>query len=97
MDASEKLAREVGTAAACRAMGVARATFYRRRKPPRLNTDERPTCRQPRALDASERRVVLDLLHSRRFVDKAPAAVYATLLDEGTRSFKPPLPALLTW
>ena len=27
---------------------------------------------------------VLDLLHSPRFVDKAPAAVYATLLDEGT-------------
>ena len=27
---------------------------------------------------------ILDLLHSPRFVDKAPATVYATLLDEGT-------------
>jgi len=28
--------------------------------------------------------MVLDALHSERFVDKAPAEVYATLLDEGT-------------
>ena len=84
MDASEKLAGDVGTAAACRAMGVARATFYRRRKPSRPKTDDRPKRRQPRSLDESERRQVLDLLHSPRFVDKAPATVYATLLDEGT-------------
>jgi putative transposase len=83
MDASEKLAPDVGTVAACRAMGVARATLYRRRKPSRPKTDDRPRCRQPRSLDESERREVLDLLHSPRFVDKAPATVYATLLDEG--------------
>ena len=34
------------------------------------------------ACDA-ERRAVLDVLHSERFVDQAPASVYATLLDEG--------------
>jgi putative transposase len=45
---------------------------------------DRPQRRQPRALDDAERREVLDLLHSPRFVDKAPAAVYAALLDEGT-------------
>ena len=83
MDASEKLAPEVGTAAACRAMGVARATLYRRRKPSRPATDDRPKRPQPRALHETERREVLDLLHSPRFVDKAPAAVYATLLDDG--------------
>ena len=84
MDATKELAPEVGTAAACRAMGVARATFYRRRKPARSNGADRPKRRQPRALDESERRGVLDLLHSERFVDKAPAAVFARLLDEGT-------------
>jgi len=84
MDATEELAPEVGTGAACLAMGVARATLYRRRKPPRPKTGERLKRRQPRSLDESERREVLDLLHSPRFVDKAPAAVYATLLDEGT-------------
>ena len=111
MDATEQLAPEVGTAAACRAMGVARATWYRRRQPspprtadglpspktadgppspntadgpPSPNTGDRPKARQPRALDEAERRRVLDLLHSPRFVDRAPAVVYATLLDEGT-------------
>jgi len=84
MDASENLAPDLGTAAACRAMGVARATLYRRRKPSRPKTDDRPKRRQPRALDEAERRGVLDVLHSPRFVDKAPATVYAALLDEGT-------------
>ena len=84
MDASEKLASEVGTAAACRAMGVARATLYRRRNSLHCHEGNAPMHRQPRSLDDSERREVLDLLHSPRFVDKAPAAVYATLLDEGT-------------
>ena len=81
MDAAEHLAADVGTAAACRAMGVARATLYRRRRP---QTGDHSPRRQPRALGEAERRQVLDVLHSERFVDKPPAAVYAALLDEGT-------------
>ena len=38
-----------------------------------------------RALAEDERKEVLDLLHSERFVDQAPAAVYHALLDEGVR------------
>jgi putative transposase len=38
----------------------------------------------PRALSAAEQAAVLEVLHSTRFQDAAPAAVYATLLDEGT-------------
>jgi putative transposase len=38
----------------------------------------------PRALSVVEQQVVRDVLHSDRFQDAAPAAVYATLLDEGT-------------
>jgi len=34
-------------------------------------------------LAAEERRCVLDLLRQDRFVDQAPAEVYASLLDEG--------------
>ena len=83
MDATEKLTPHVGTAAACRAMGVSRATLYRRRNPLRDTSCVRPTRRQPRALHETERRQVLDLLHSPRFVDKSPAAVYAAILDEG--------------
>ena len=39
--------------------------------------------RQPRALTAAEQQAILDVLHSDRFVDLAPAEVWATLLDEG--------------
>jgi putative transposase len=38
---------------------------------------------QPRALTHTERAAVLGVLHEERFVDQAPATVYATLLDEG--------------
>ena len=38
----------------------------------------------PRTLSSDEREAVLDILHSDRFVDKAPHEVYGTLLDEGT-------------
>jgi putative transposase len=39
--------------------------------------------RQPRALSEAEEQVVLDVLHSERFVDMAPAEIHAILLDEG--------------
>ena len=84
MDAAEKLAPHVGTAAACRAMSVSRATLYRRRNPPaQPTTEERPQGRHARALSDPERQAVLDALHSERFADQAPATVYASLLDEG--------------
>ena len=37
----------------------------------------------PRALNQAERGEILSLLHEERFVDQAPASIYATLLDEG--------------
>ena len=72
----------VGTRPACRALGAAPATVYRRRRPPA----PRPRRRRPvpaRALSEQERQAVLELLHSERFVDCSPAQIYATLLDEG--------------
>ncbi len=39
----------------------------------------------PRALTDSEEAKVLDVLHETRFQDKAPAQIYAALLDEGVR------------
>jgi putative transposase len=79
MNAALELGDNVGKAAACRALGVPRATLYRRMQPaaPLL---VRPT--PERALTAAERQVVLDHLHAERFCDKAPSEVYATLLDE---------------
>jgi len=79
MSAALELGDSVGKAAACRALGVPRATLYRRLQPS-APAQVRPT--PERALDAAERQVVLDHLHSERFCDKAPSEVYATLLDE---------------
>ncbi len=80
MTAVEEAAVTLGTAPACRASGVPRASLYRRRRPA-VVLRPRPT--PPRALKAGERQGVLDLLHT-RFIDQAPAQVHATLLDEGT-------------
>ena len=77
----EELAPEIGTARACAVIGTARATVYRRRRPPapRPRSERRPS---PRALSADERRTVVATLNSERFADKAPAQVHAVLLDE---------------
>jgi len=71
----------LGIAPTCAALGLPRATYYRRRRPSRVAPPRRPS---PRALGAAERAVVLEQLHAPRFVDLAPGEVYATLLDEGT-------------
>jgi len=84
MDAAETLVPDVGTVDACRAMGVSRATIYRRRSKQTTGGEEPCKRRQPRALCEAERQRVRDVLHSERFVDQSPAAVYAALLDEGT-------------
>jgi putative transposase len=72
------------TAAACDALGLSRAGVYRRRarlaRPP---SAARPRPRPPRALDEAERQTVLEVLNQPRFVDRAPAEVYTTLLDQG--------------
>lgn len=81
--AVEQVAATVGVAQACRALGVARATLYRHRQPtPAAVISARRG--SYRSLTDLERQNVLDVLHSERFVDQAPAEVYATLLDEGT-------------
>ncbi len=91
MEAVASLAPTAGLAAACRALGVPRATWYRQRRrvaPPAPGTPmptlkEVPARHHPRALGMAEREAVLGVLHSPRFVDAAPAEAYATLLDEG--------------
>jgi putative transposase len=78
----DELSTLVGTRPACRALGAAPATVYRRRRPP-APTPPRPRPVPARALSAAEREAVLAELHSERFVDCSPAQVWATLLDEG--------------
>lgn len=68
----------------CARLGPAGDVLYRHRNPqsaapraPRVRTS-------PRALTVPERETVLAVLHEPRFLDLAPAQVYAQLLDEGT-------------
>jgi putative transposase len=80
--AVEELTPIVGTRPACRALGASSATIYRSRNPPVAKAPS-PRAPSPRALTEDERCEVLGVLHSERFADTAPAAVCATLLDEG--------------
>lgn len=65
---------------ACSAAGLSRATYYRS-----ICSKERPKKKRPapkRTLSPTEREHVLNVLREPRFVDKAPAQIHATLLDE---------------
>jgi putative transposase len=79
MTAVQKIAPQVGIKSACAALQIARATHYRRLQP---KTAKSPLI-SPRAISVPERRAILDTLNSQEFVDRAPQAVYATLLDQG--------------
>jgi putative transposase len=80
MNAALELGKSVSQVAACRALDLPRATFYRGLQPA---APPRPRPTPARALTVPERQAMLTHLHSERFCDKAPAEVYATLLDEG--------------
>ena len=84
MAAPDLAARIGSTRAACQALGVPRASFYRHRKPSPASPADKVRPRPPLALSESEVNAVLEVLHNDRFVDCAPSAVQATLLEEGT-------------
>ena len=79
----------ISTQRACVALGVSRASLHRRRaliaRPaaPDLAAATPRRRSPPRTLTAAERQIVVERLRQPRFVDLAPAEVYATLLDEG--------------
>jgi putative transposase len=81
MTATADLPPEAATAPVCLALGLSRATVYRRRNPATPQT-KRPRPSPARALTPRERRDVLETLHSERFCDQSPVEVYMTLLEE---------------
>ncbi len=89
MDAVLDLSGTVGIQAACHALDIARASFYRQRPlfgPTLSCLLPTPPIVRPapaRAFSLAERQTVLAVLNSERFQDWSPAAVQATLLDEG--------------
>ncbi len=86
IEAFDTLRSGLAVAVACQALGVPRASVYRarhRRKAIVVRAQPTVRPRPPLALSEAEQGHVLDVLNSERFADMAPAAIYATLLDEG--------------
>jgi len=84
MKAATELSHDVGKRAACKALGVPRATFYRHFDKGQNTRAKKARPDPPLSLKPIERQNVIDILNSEKFQDKAPYEVYATLLDEGT-------------
>ena len=73
MAAVTELATDVGTSAACHALCVPRASYYRDRRKTSFPavTASRPS--PARALRPAEREAVLARLHEERFQDRSPS------------------------
>jgi len=85
IEAFDTLRSGLAVTSACQALGLPRAAIYRVRQRRRrivVRARNAPV-RSPLALSGAERERLLAVLNSERFADLAPAAIYATLLDEG--------------
>lgn len=78
MNAVDSIRGKVGVRAACTALGVSSATYYRRSRP----TGVRQNRRSPRRLTDEERAEVLERVNTPRFADQPVTEVHATLLEE---------------
>ena len=79
MTAVSTAREELTCVAACSALDVPRASYYRTQRP----RPARRCVRSPRALSEDERAAVLAVAHEPRFLDLAVPQVHARLLDEG--------------
>lgn len=77
----KSLAVDVGVMPACDALNFNRSRYYRHLQPATIPL---PRPEPPLKLSPPERHAVHQQLVSDRFIDQAPASVYASLLDEGT-------------
>lgn len=83
MKTAQSAADTIGKAPVCTALGLSRATLYRRWWQKDISAPAPKRKPPERSLTEEERSEVLAVLRSERFMDKAPAQVYAELLDEG--------------
>ena len=94
MESISQLPDELSVRAACDALGLNRATYYRDMTAstedphhevsvpsPSETPHHRPD--PPRKLSPKERETLIELLHSERFADQPPREIYATLLSQG--------------
>jgi putative transposase len=84
METTKVLAKEIGVAGSCRALDISRASYYRYLIPKAGQAQSKNRPKSLKALNVKERQRVIEVMHSKRFMDLAPYQIYATLLDEGT-------------
>jgi putative transposase len=85
MQSVEKHSALLSIVALCAALGVARASFYRHQRRLESPPPSRRRPGPPRALNQGAREEVLALLRSPRFVDRSPAEMQHTLVEEDGR------------
>ena len=78
-----ELAPRVGVVAACRLLDLPRRSFYRPQAGPPPPRPARERTPHPRTLSHQEQADVRAMLNSKRFRDRSPRTIDATLLDEG--------------
>jgi len=83
MNTAIQVAPLIGIGVACLAFGIARATFYRAQRPVSARRPRARRVASPRALSASERHTILEILHAPAYADLSPRTVFAMLLDAG--------------
>ncbi len=84
MNSAREVAPQIGIAAACIGLGVARATFYRAQRPVvSVQQANVPRASSPRALSVPEQHTILEWLHQPAYADLSPRTVFAMLLDAG--------------
>ena len=64
----------------CDALTLSRATYYRYHEAQGKVAPDTPKRTPENALSCEERHVVLEMLHSERFIDKSPYDIYYALL-----------------
>lgn len=81
MQTVDQVGETLSVKAACQALGVSRATYYRwKKRPAQPPPPPRPS---PRRLSEDEEQEVVEVLNRDRFAHRAVPEVHATLLDEG--------------
>lgn len=83
MDSIKTIAKDTSIQAVCEALAIPRASYYRHATTKVVESKSSKRA-SPLSLTLPERQSVLEVLHSDRFIDSAPAEVHATLLDEGS-------------
>ena len=83
MSSMLSLTLQVGAVAASDAMQVSRASLYRARARSAQPPGSKAAAAHPRALSVIERAAILAELCSSQYIDVAPAAIYAMMLQRG--------------